>query len=96
MGVDDDFMTEVGLGAMPEPERQEFMKQAQEELEMRVGEALGAKLNDEQLDEFNQMEDANVALSWLGAVVPNYRDLVMSAVEQFKNELKASSQEILA
>ncbi len=96
MGVDDEFMAEVGLGEMPEPERQEFMKQAQEELETRVGEALGAKLNAEQLDEFNQMEDANVALSWLGAVVPNYRDLVMATVDKFKNELKASSQEILA
>lgn len=96
MGVDDDFMQEVGLTTMPEPERGEFMKQAQEELEVRVGRALGEKLNDEQLDEFNNMEDANVALSWLGAVVPNYRELVNLVIDEFKRELKASSQEILA
>ena len=41
MRVDEQFMEEVGLGAMPEAEKQEFMKHAQEELEVRVGQGIG-------------------------------------------------------
>ncbi len=53
--VDEEFMAEVGLAEMPAAEKQEFMNYAEEELEVRVGQQIGARMTDAQLDEFERI-----------------------------------------
>lgn len=96
MRVDEQFMQEVGLGEMPEAEKQAFMEHAQEELEVRVGHYVGAELTDQQMLEFEGIEDVNVAAKWLEQNVPNYRAIVMQVYQAFKNELLGERQKILS
>ena len=55
MKFDDNFLIEVGLQALPEDEKAEFLAQAQDELEVRVGEKMCDGMSDEQLAEFEKL-----------------------------------------
>lgn len=94
--VDDDFMAEVGLTEMPEAEKQAFMEHAEEELEVRVGREIGAKLSDAQLTEFEQIADTPEAAGWLERNVPDFREVALRVFQAFKDELVSEKQEILA
>lgn len=95
MRVDDQFMAEVGLGEMPPEEKQAFMQHAEEELEVRVGQAVGTYLTDALMDEFDQITDLDQAGVWLEQHVPNYRDLAAQVYQNFKQEILAERQNIL-
>lgn len=55
MKFDNNFLIEVGLQALPEEQKKEFLAQAQEELEVRVGEKMCEGMSDEQLIEFEKL-----------------------------------------
>lgn len=95
MRVDDQFMEDVGLGAMPAEEKQAFMQHAEEELEVRVGQGIGASLSAEQLDQFDQITDLDKITEWLSQNVPNFRELVSQIYQNFKQEIAAERQSIL-
>lgn len=52
MKFDDNFLLEVGLSNLPEDKKQEFLTQAQEELELRVGTKMSQGLSEAQIAEF--------------------------------------------
>lgn len=52
MKFDDNFLSEVGLSDLPQEQKQAFLKQAQEELELRVGDKMSQGLTDAQIAEF--------------------------------------------
>lgn len=52
MKFDDNFLEEVGLSNLPQEQKEAFLKQAQEELELRVGEKMSEGLTDAQIAEF--------------------------------------------
>lgn len=93
--IDDAFMTEVGLGDMPEAEKQAFMEHAREELEVRVGRTVSERLTDEQLEEFSALPDGVEVRNWLNLNVPDYREVVKQIFQNFKQELLSESQAIL-
>lgn len=93
--IDDAFMEEVGLAAMPPAEKQAFMEHATQELEVRVGQRIGAGLPEEKLAEFEEIEDLPLAANWLQENVPNYREIVLATFEEFKNELRSERERIL-
>lgn len=95
MQIDEEFMEEVGLSEMPEAEKQAFIQHAEEELEVRVGQGVGAELSDEQLVEFDQIQDAAEARTWLEQNVPNFREIVAHIYNNFKQELIGERQKIL-
>ena len=94
--IDDEFMEEVGLSGMPEAEAAAFMEHAQEELEVRVGQELSAEVSDAQLEEFAGIDDADQARSWLEENVPGFREIVRKVFGEFKGEVAASREQILA
>ncbi len=93
--IDDVFMEEVGLAAMPEAEKQAFMEHAEQELEVRVGQRIGAGLSEEKLNEFEQIEDIALAAAWLQENVPTYREIVEEVYQGFKDEIRAEQERIL-
>ncbi len=95
MRIDDVFMEEVGLNEMPDGERQAFMDHAEEELEVRVGHAVSQELSAEQLRDFEEIEEGGQAAAWLKINVPNFREIVQTVVQSFKNELIAERTRIL-
>lgn len=95
MRIDDKFMNEVGLEAMPAEEKRAFMEQAEEEFEVRVGQNIGALMTDAQLEAFDQITDPSEAADFLDEFVPDYRNIVLGIFEAFKKELLSNRQGIL-
>ena len=95
MRMDEQFMNEVGLGEMPEEEKQAFMQHAEEELEVRVGQGIGAELSDEQMMEFEDIDDIDQAVVWLDHNAPNFREVVEEVYQAFKQELLAERHNII-
>lgn len=95
MRIDDVFMKEVGLGEMPDGERQAFMDHAEEELEVRVGHAVSQELSEQQLRDFEEIDEGGQAAAWLKINVPNFREIVSNVVQGFKDELITERARIL-
>lgn len=106
--LDDNLLRELGLGALPPQEKNRMLAHIYETLEMRVGMRLAEGMSSEQLDEFEKLmptkEDTDEvktqkekdALGWLESNFPNYKQVVAEELDKLKQEIKASSQQILA
>ena len=74
--LDDKFLEELGLGALPAEQKQEFLQHIYSELESRVGERLTDDMSDELLEEFGNFVDANEEGmgKWFNENLPDYAD----------------------
>lgn len=72
--LDDKFLEEVGLGGLPDEQRQMFLDHFREQLELRVGTKLSEGLSDAQLQEFESFIDRkeDKVNEWITANVPQY------------------------
>lgn len=96
--LDDDFLTQVGLGALPAEDKKKMLAHIYETLELRVGMKLAANMSDEQLADFEKLMDANDeagALKWLETNVPNYKQVVADELEALKGEIAKTAPGIL-
>lgn len=97
--LDDNLLKELGLGGLPADEKNKMLAHIYETLEMRVGMKLAAKMNNEQLDEFEGFVDRNDepgARKWLETNFPDYKQVVAEELEVLKTEIKQSAPQILA
>lgn len=97
--LDNNFLEELGLSALPEQDKGAMLNHIYETLEMRVGMKLAEQMTNEQLDEFEGFIDRNDepgALKWLETNFPNYKQVVADELEKLKSEVKASAPQILA
>lgn len=97
--LDNNLLEELGLGALPEHEKQLLLRQIYEKLEMNVGVRLADQMSNEQLDEFEKFVDANDdkgAFHWLETNFPNYKDVVNEEFEKLKAEIKQYAPQMLA
>ncbi|MGB4767895.1 MAG: DUF5663 domain-containing protein [Candidatus Saccharimonas sp.] len=87
--LDDKFLEEVGLGGLPDEQRQMFLDHFREQLELRVGTKLSEGLSDEQLQEFESFIDRNEEKvnTWITANVPEYEQ------DPIYQQLKAGAPE---
>lgn len=74
--LDDKFLEDVGLGGLPDDQKQAFLEYFREQLELRVGTKLSEGLSDAQLDEFESFidRDAEKVEKWIADNVPNYQE----------------------
>src|SRR3954469_16683931 len=97
--IDNSLLEEVGLGALPDSEKNSFLKHIYETLEMRVGIRLADQMSNEQLDEFEryfEAKDDAGAFKWLETNFPNYKDIVQQEFDKLKGEVAQSAPQILA
>lgn len=97
--LDNSLLEELGLGALPEGEKQLLLRQIYEKLEMNVGMRLADQMSNEQLDAFEKFVDANDdkgAFQWLETNFPNYKDVVNEEFEKLKVEIRSVAPQILA
>jgi len=83
--LDDKFLADIGLGDLPDDQKQAFLQHIYEELELRVGTKLSDGLNDQQLEEFEKIidRDHGVIDGWLTAHVQDYmNDQVFQRMQQ--------------
>lgn len=97
--IDNSLLQEVGLGALPETEKNSFLKHIYETLEMRVGIRLADQMSNEQLDEFEkyfEAKDDAGAFKWLETNFPNYKEIVQQEFDKLKAEVAQSAPQIIA
>ena len=100
--LDNDLLSELGLGALPEDQKKAMLQHIYETLELRVGTQLANQMTDKQLEEFERFIDAGgdqnqaQALQWLEANLPNYKQVVNEVFEALKVEIKGMAPQILA
>lgn len=72
--LDDNFLAELGLGQLPDDQKQAFLEHIYNQLELRVGTRLSEGLTDAQLSEFESFVDRDQPKihSWISAYAPAY------------------------
>lgn len=96
--IDNSLLDEVGLAALPETEKNSFLKHIYETLEMRVGIRLADQMSNEQLDEFEryfEAKDDAGAFKWLETNFPNYKEIVQQEFDKLKAEVAQTAPQIL-
>ncbi len=94
MEIDENFLREVGLSAMPEEQKKAFLDYVEEELEMRIGEKLSDGVPPEELKKFEEMDDID-ALLWLKEHKPNFSEVVDQTINELKLEITSNRDKIL-
>src|SRR3954468_18074901 len=97
--IDNSLLEEIGLGSLPDVEKNSLLKHVYETLEMRVGMRLADQMTNQQLDEFEQYFEAKDdagAFKWLEANFPNYKDIVQEEFDKLKSEVTQTAPQILA
>lgn len=97
--LDNALLEELGLGVLPADEKNRMLAHIYETLEMRVGMKLASQMTNEQLDEFETFIDKNDeagALKWLESNFPKYKQVVADELENLKQEIKGSADQIVA
>ena len=95
MNLDEQFLQEMGLSAMPAEEKQRFLNYVQEELEIRIGERISKGLTEAQLNEFDTITDQDLARQWLEKNRPDYREIVTRTIEEMKPEIRANRSKLI-
>lgn len=95
MEFDEKFLQEMGLSAMPEEQKQQFLTYVQEELEVRIGERISRGLTEAQLDEFDSITDQAEATKWLEQNRPDYREIVTRTINEMKDEIRANRNKLI-
>lgn len=74
--LDDNFLTDVGLGDLPAEQKDALLQHIYSELELRVGTKLSEGLSDDQLGQFEAFVDRDEpkVMSWFERYLPNYLD----------------------
>ncbi|HSW36879.1 MAG TPA: DUF5663 domain-containing protein [Candidatus Saccharimonadales bacterium] len=97
--IDNNLLAELGLGSLPDVEKNSLLKHIYETLEMRVGMRLADQMSNEQLDEFEQYFEAKDdagAFKWLETNFPNYKEIVQEEFDKLKVEVKQTAPQILS
>jgi hypothetical protein len=97
--IDNTLLQEIGLGTLPDHEKDSLLKHIYETLEMRVGMRLADQMSNQQLDEFEQYFEAKDdagAFKWLESNFPNYKDVVQEEFDKLKSEVHQAAPQILA
>lgn len=73
--LDNTFLEEVGLGTLPDDQKQAFLEYFREQLEVRVGTRLSEGLSDAQLDEFESFmnRDETKITEWIRSHAPDHQ-----------------------
>ena len=95
MEFDEKFLQEMGLSAMPEEQKQQFLAYIQEELEVRIGERISRGLTEFQLNEFDAITDQAEATKWLEKNRPDYREIVNRTINEMKEEIRANRNRLI-
>ena len=95
MEFNEQFLQEMGLSAMPEEQKRQFLAYIQEELEIRIGQRISKGLTEIQLNEFDLITDPVEAAKWLEKNRPDYREIVNRTIEELKEEIRANRSKLL-
>lgn len=93
----DNFFRELKLENLNDGQKREFLQNVLQVLNLRVGSALAESLTDEQVAEFDDVDDTDPHASWvwLEQNCPQYKTVVATELESLKKELLRDTAKIL-
>jgi len=96
--LDDQFLEDIGLNALPEEQRKPFLQHVYDQLEYRVGISLSEGMSDEQLLEFEKIidRDQEVISAWIAQYAPNFQSEEVFMKLQQASGLSSGSPELQA
>lgn len=98
--LNDNFLEQLGLGALTPEAKESLLDYMREELQLRVGLALAENLSEQQINEFERLmaQGANqqTAGEWLSQNCPNYQEVVKNETELIRAELAQNRESILS
>ncbi len=79
---DESFLDSVGLGTLPQEQKNIFLQYAQDQFEIRIGEKISQNLNEEQLTEFENIidNDNETMTKWLQSLGDFRKDTVYQKI----------------
>ena len=84
----------LGIGSLPEAERQAIIEEATEVIEKRVMLKISSALTESERQEIEQLEDnADALAAYLSAKRPDLADLYAEEVERLRSELSLAAAE---
>ena len=95
MEFNEEFLTEMGLSAMPEEQKRDFLDYVQEQVEIRIGERIARGLPEGKLAEFDAILDPAEATKWLEENRPDYREIVARTIAEMKMEIRANRGKLI-
>ena len=97
MNIDNSFLEELGLGAIPEDEKLKMLADIYESLQEKIGARTETELDEAQQDELDQLIDNNPSevSSWLENNLPNYQQIVSEEIDNLKAEIRPQVPGIL-
>jgi Mg/Co/Ni transporter MgtE len=74
--LDDQFLTDIGLGDLPEDQKKPFLQHIYTQLQEKVGVRLSDGLSEEQLTEFESIIDRKeeTVSAWIAQYAPDYQN----------------------
>lgn len=98
MQVNDHFLTDVGLDALPEAVKPAYLRRVYEDLTHSIGMRLARDMTEEQLEEFDALRDGPrcVAVAWLHINFPSYPRVVAEEFAAARRRLADQAPQILA
>ena len=93
--LDDTFLQDIGLGALPAEQRKAFLEHVYSQLELRVGTRLSEGLSEAQLSEFESFvdRDAEKVRAWISAHIPDYQN--DAAYQQIRQSAGPNADEVV-
>lgn len=92
--LDDNFLNDLGLGALPEEQKKAFLQHIYEQLELSVGTKLSEGLSETQMKEFESFvdRDEDKVRDWFSENIPTYASAV--DFQKMKQSAPADTPEI--
>ena len=87
--IDETWLRDVGIDATGD-EAIELIDLCMDELEMRVGYEIANQLTDEQIHEFETIEDEVARIAWLDKTLPTYPEIVEEKADTLAEEVRTS------
>jgi len=96
--LDEQFLQDIGLGSLPEEQKQPFLQHVYDQLEYRVGVRLSEGMSDAQLEQFEAIIDrkTEVVDAWIAQYAPAFEQDVLYQKLQAGAELPAGDPSLKA
>lgn len=91
--IDEQWLEEHGIEAEGK-EAEVLIDMVMDELEMRSGMAIADKLTDQQIHEFEKIENEDERVEWLDKVLPEYPEIVESKIAEMEKDLAKSKDQV--
>lgn len=96
MVIDYYYLEDLGVGDIDQETADDAIAKIQGIYAIRLGMAVGDKLSDDQLDEFDKMKThPEIFFPWLQERVPDYSDIADEVFFSLKEELTKNHKELL-